>query len=133
MHLKCRQSGYSVPMDTVYQLMKLLDPKGVQSRRRGRLQRRLYTSPGPNFVLHVDSHDKLRPFGITISGCIDGFSRFVIWLEAATTSSDPKVKSSYFIDSVRNKAGCPKRIRNDLGTENTCKYFYGRNIMTKVV
>ena len=32
-------------------------------------------SCGPNYVWHIDGYDKLKPFGIAISGCIDGFSR----------------------------------------------------------
>ncbi|KAJ8318742.1 LOW QUALITY PROTEIN: hypothetical protein KUTeg_003833 [Tegillarca granosa] len=108
MHLKCKHSGFNIPRDTVYFIMKLLDPKGI----------RQYLCPGPNFVWHVDSYDKLKPFGIAINGCIDGYSRCVIWLEAATTNSNPRVIANYYINSVRKKGGCPKRIRSDLGTEN---------------
>jgi len=28
---------------------------------------------GPNYLWHVDGYDKLKPFGMAISGCIDGF------------------------------------------------------------
>ena len=28
---------------------------------------------GPNFIWHVDSYDKLKPFGFPINGCIDGY------------------------------------------------------------
>ncbi|KAH3719823.1 hypothetical protein DPMN_062707 [Dreissena polymorpha] len=98
--------------------MQLLDPQGIQHRRRRRLRRRQYSCPGPNFVWHIDSYDKLKPYGIAINGCIDGYSRCVIWLEAATTNSDPKIVANYFMDSVRKKGGCPKRVRTDLGTEN---------------
>lgn len=119
MHLKCKQAGYNVPRDIVYGLMRLLDPDRMQRRLRGRLRRRQYSCPGPNFVWHIDSYDKLKPFGIAINGCIDGYSRYVVWLEAATTNSDPKVIASYYIQSVKENGGCPKRIRTDLGTENT--------------
>ena len=27
---------------------------------------------GPNFIWHMDGYDKLKPYGITIHGCIDG-------------------------------------------------------------
>ncbi|KAJ8311881.1 hypothetical protein KUTeg_010568 [Tegillarca granosa] len=43
--------------------MKLLDPKGMQNRQRKRLKRRQYSYPGLNFVWHMDSYDKLKPFG----------------------------------------------------------------------
>lgn len=119
MHLKCIQAGCNIPRDTVYHLLSILDHEGVQSRKRHRLKRRAYFSLGPNYVWHVDSYDKLKPYGIAINGCIDGFSRNIIWLEANTTNSDPKVIAYYFITSVKRKGGCPRRIRADLGTENS--------------
>ena len=42
----------------------------------------------------------------------------MIWLEAHTTSSDPKVVANYFIEAVKSKQGCSVRIRADRGTEN---------------
>ena len=71
--------------------MKILDPEGIAARKRHRLRRRQYKSKGPNFVWHIDSYDKLKPYGIAINGCIDGFSINFVWLEASTTNIDPKV------------------------------------------
>ncbi|XP_039665194.1 uncharacterized protein LOC120564368 [Perca fluviatilis] len=118
MHLKCVQAGYVVTQETTRQCLKILDPQGVQLRRRNRLWRRLYQNPGPNFLWHVDSYDKLKPYGICINGSIDGFSRMVIWLHAFSTNNDPKVIAGYFIDEVLSRNGTPTRIRSDLGTEN---------------
>ncbi|CAC5411566.1 unnamed protein product [Mytilus coruscus] len=42
----------------------------------------------------------------------------MVWLEAGTTNNDPKVISNYFIKAVKEKAGCPRRVRSDFGTEN---------------
>ncbi|XP_008282990.1 uncharacterized protein LOC103359432 isoform X2 [Stegastes partitus] len=66
----------------------------------------------------MDSYDKLTPFGIGINGCIDGFSRHVIWMQANFTNSKPEVVAAYFINAVSECGGCPKIIRSDLGTEN---------------
>ena len=118
MHLKCIQSGLVVTQRTVRHLLKILDPQGVQLKQRNRLRRRLYTNPGPNFLWHIDSYDKLKPYGICINGAIDGFSRMVMWLHAYTTNSNPRVISGYFIDEVEGRSGTPTRIRADLGTEN---------------
>ena len=82
MHLKCIQSGYTVTQETVRLLLQIIDPLGVQLRSRGKLRRRIYTNPGPDFMWHIDSYDKLKPYGICINGCIDGYSRYIIWLEA---------------------------------------------------
>lgn len=118
MHLKCIQAGLVVSQSTVRVLLKILDPRGVQLRSRRRLRRRLYRNPGPNFLWHVDSYDKLKPYGVCINGAVDGFSRMIIWLHAYSTSSNPKVIAGYFIDEVDRRGGTPSRIRSDLGTEN---------------
>lgn len=98
-------------------------------------------------------YDKLKPYRICIHGAIDGFSRSIVWLHAATSNNDPAVKASkiqyectnqattlgylsvlsvrikctkklscvtagYYLNAVRTRGGCPKRIRADAGTEN---------------
>lgn len=118
MHLKCIQGGFTATQDTVRQLLYLLDPDGVSVRRRRRLRRRVYFAEGPNAVWHMDGYDKLKPYGITIHGCIDGFSRYIIWLYAYTTNSDPRVIASHYTCAVRQYGGCPSKLRADMGTEN---------------
>ena len=118
MHQKCWLHGIVTDRETVRILLQLLDGEGVDLRSRNRLRRRVYHSCGPNYVWHIDGYDKLKPFGIAISGGIDGFSRMMIWLEAYKTNSDPKIIAGYFMDAVINAGGCPARLRLDLGTEN---------------
>jgi hypothetical protein len=55
--------------------LKTLDPCGVVNRKARLLRRRQYFNRCPNFVIHVDEYDKLKPFGISIHAAIDGFSR----------------------------------------------------------
>ncbi|XP_048045693.1 uncharacterized protein LOC125267783 [Megalobrama amblycephala] len=118
MHQKCWLNGIITDRETVRVLLRLLDGEGVDLRSRNRLRRRVYHNRGPNFVWHIDGYDKLKPFGIGISGCIDGFSRSMMWLEAYKTNSDPRLIAGYFMDAVINAGGCPARVRLDLGTEN---------------
>lgn len=119
MHLRCIQEGLVVTQKIVALILKELDPVGVMYRSRRRLRRRLYANKGPNFVWHVDSYDKLKPYGLAINGAIDGFSRYILWLEVGRTASDPKVVGGYFLNTVKTLGGCPRKIRFDLGTENT--------------
>ena len=51
-------------------------------------------------------------------GCIDGFSRYIVWMEAYTTNNDPRVIADYFVSSAARLGGCPERQRADRGTEN---------------
>ena len=112
-----RISGYQVPRRVVEQLMRELDPEGIEIRRSRRLRRRIYRVPGPNYCWHTDVYDKLKPYGFPIHGCIDGWSRKIIWLRVAQSNNNPLVPGQVYIESVA-KYGCPVKLRTDCGTEN---------------
>ena len=78
MHQKLRQMGVTTDQETVRLTLKALDPEGVICRSRNRLKRRIYISKGPNYMWHIDGYDKLKPFGLAIHGCMDGYSRKII-------------------------------------------------------
>ena len=118
MHAKCKEKGYVIDHETVRLIVKCLDPEGVRCRTKRRLRRREYSNPGPNYLWHIDGYDKLKPYGICIHGCIDGYSRQIIWLEAASSNNNPRLIAGYFINAVSRLQGCPRRVRADLGTEN---------------
>nr|XP_022287022.1 uncharacterized protein LOC111099849 isoform X1 [Crassostrea virginica]XP_022287023.1 uncharacterized protein LOC111099849 isoform X1 [Crassostrea virginica]XP_022287024.1 uncharacterized protein LOC111099849 isoform X1 [Crassostrea virginica]XP_022287436.1 uncharacterized protein LOC111100117 isoform X1 [Crassostrea virginica]XP_022287437.1 uncharacterized protein LOC111100117 isoform X1 [Crassostrea virginica]XP_022287438.1 uncharacterized protein LOC111100117 isoform X1 [Crassostrea virg len=110
--------GYIVRRKLVREIMQTLDPKGISDRKGNKLKRRQYISKGPNWIWHIDQYDKLSPFGIHISGCIDGFSRFVLWCEAGVSNKDPKKIASYFVKALEQAGGYPHIVRGDAGTEN---------------
>lgn len=97
MHLRCIQNNLVVTQEVVAEILRFLDPEGHDLRKRKRLRRRQYLNKGPNFLWHIDSYDKLKPYGICINGCIDGFSRHIVWLRMGPTSNDPKVSYEYKI------------------------------------
>lgn len=117
-HLRCIQQGFTVTQNDIRHLLSILDPHAVELRRRNRLRRRLYSNPGPNFMWHMDSYDKLKPYGVCINGAVDGFSRSIIWLHVYSTSSNPKIIAGYFMSKVEKRGGTAARIRADMGTEN---------------
>lgn len=104
-----RTEGHKVPRRIVEELMRELDPEGCETRRAKRLRRRTYRVPGPNYCWHTDGYDKLKPYGFPIHGCIDGWSRKIIWLHMA--------RASFYLQSVQTY-GCPMKLRSDCGTEN---------------
>ena len=118
MQIKCIKNGLYVSRDTVAEILRCLDPEGVELRRRNRLVRRNYYARGPNYNWHIDSYDKLKPYGLAINGCVDGFSRHIIWMNVSYTNNDPRVVAGYFINSVLKLGGSAKFIRVDPGTEN---------------
>jgi hypothetical protein len=118
MHQKCKVNGLKVKRDDIRLLLQVVDPHGVDIRSRRRLKRRNYWSKGPNFCWHVDSYDKLKKYGLCINGCVDGYSRKIIWLKVGRTNNDPKVIGRYYLDAVNVHGGSPLFMRGDMGTEN---------------
>jgi hypothetical protein len=90
-----------VSRKTVMMALRQIDPVDSMSRKQHKLQRRVYYNKGPNYVWHIDGYDKLKPFGFSVHGCIDGFSRRIIWLEVGTTNNDPGVIAYYYIQSIK--------------------------------
>ncbi|CAD6232719.1 GSCOCG00012228001-RA-CDS, partial [Cotesia congregata] len=110
--------GLKVKRSTVDKILHLADPNAIEERSRRRLIRRKYTVPGPNFLWHIDGYDKLKPFGFAIHGCIDGFSRKVLWLDVATSNNKPEIIAYYYLTTVQKLKLVPTLIRSDYGTEN---------------
>ena len=67
---------------------------------------------------HTNGYDKLKPFGFWVHGCINGFSRRIMWLEVASTNNDPSIVAKYFLDTIKQIKGSPSIVRADYGTEN---------------
>ena len=127
------QSKYDVqvPRLVVQNILREVDPEGSRLRRANRLRRRNYLNPGPNYCWHVDGYDKLKPYEFPIHGCIDGFSRRILWLEIVKSNNDPHVVGKLFIKCVKEMQFCPTLLRTDRGTENgimaTIQCFLRRN------
>lgn len=132
--------GIKTTYATVRQVLKVLDPEGVELRIAHRLRRRQYHVRGPNDVWHIDGNDKLLPYGFAIHGAIDGYSRRVLWLEVGRSNKDPVVTASYYLKCVRELGGTALTIRFDPGTENgltadlqrvlssgDCRVLYGKS------
>ncbi|MEQ2259684.1 hypothetical protein XENORESO_016114 [Xenotaenia resolanae] len=102
----------------VMRLMGELDLSAVENRSRRRFVRRAYHSVGPNEIWHVDGYDKLKPYGIAISGCIDGFSRKIMWLKCGKSNNDPRIIAQDYMQCISEFGDFPMRLRTDCGTEN---------------
>jgi hypothetical protein len=72
-----RQKGLIVKRETVRKLLVELNPDGLKLGKK-RLRKRVYAGNGPKFIWHIDGHDKLKPYGFSIHGCIDGYSKRLI-------------------------------------------------------
>lgn len=110
--------GIRVPRIVIQELLKEMDPDGVASRQAHKLKRRVYSNPGPNFAWHMDGYDKLKTWGFPIHGCIDGYSRRILWLNVSRSNNLPEIPGRYFLDTVKELGGVPVELVSDLGTEN---------------
>ena len=113
-----QRNGIGVPRQVVQKVLKELDPEGTAERRARVLKRRNYCNIGPNYAWHCDGYDKLKPFGFPIHGCIDGWSRKVLWLTVTRSNNSPHNVATYYLDAVQKFGGCPNKLVTDLGTEN---------------
>ncbi|KAG9026602.1 hypothetical protein FS837_004565, partial [Tulasnella sp. UAMH 9824] len=82
----------------------------------GIIKRRVYSVRGANALWHQDGNEKLRPWGFYVHGCIDGYSRLIIYLECCSNKRSATVEQ-LFLDGV-SRWGWPSRVRGDFGKEN---------------
>ena len=80
-------------------ILKEIDPEGTNMKNLRRLRRRKYISEGPIPVGYADVYDKLKPHGFLIHGCIDGYSRRILWLKVTKSNSLAKVPGDYNVDT----------------------------------
>lgn len=110
--------GCRVPWHRVKASMKRVDGAGILARMMqvGFVARRTYCVPAPLSLVHIDTNHKLIRFNVVIFGGIDGFSRRILYLDAAANNK-ASTAFSFFLDGVQ-KHGWPSRVRGDQGVEN---------------
>jgi hypothetical protein len=110
------QKGVKVQRWRLRDSIHRVDEEGVNERRRGRLHRRVYSVPGPNYLWHIDTNHKLVRWRFIIVGGIDGFSRLITFLKC-TDNNNSRTILDCFLSGV-SKYGIPNRVRSDKGLEN---------------
>lgn len=93
-----------------------VDPINRANRWGQRIQRRPYSVPHPNFLWHIDTNMKLKHWRMCIHGCVDGFSRVILYLCVNNNNRATTVLSCFQQATV--EWGHPSRVRGDNGGEN---------------
>ena len=114
---KLHSSGLTADKETIRLTLKSLDPVGADKRKRRKLTHCEYHSFGANHTWHIGGYDKLKSFGISIHGAIDGYSRRILWLKLSS-SNNRKVIANYYLCCIKEQNLIPHVVRGDHGTEN---------------
>ena len=126
LNLKLRtEHGIQVPRKVVYDLLTEIDPEGLQARkidRKEKREKRPFTSKGPLWLISLDGHDKLcgyqnSTFPLGIYGCLDTFSRKVLFLFVCYSNSNPNVVGRYYLNYLNKTKMLSRFLRIDRGSE----------------
>ena len=108
--------GINVQRSRIRESLQRIDGIGRAVRQRYAICRRTYNVSGPNHLWHIDSNHKLISWRFIIHGCIDGYSRAIVYLKCCTDNKAETVLK-YFENGVQ-AFGLPSRVRGDQGMEN---------------
>ena len=97
-----------VPRHLTYDVMAELDPHGLEARnlqKKGRKTKGNFTSEGPLWVVSLDGRDKLCgyqnwTFPLGSYGCIDTFSRKILFLFVCISNSNPLLVGKMYIEHL---------------------------------
>ena len=93
-----------------------IDEEGRIERRSIKHIRGTYDNAGPNDTWHCDGNHKLVKSKMVIHGCIDGFSRKIIYLRITDNNLSQTVADIFIQAAICH--GVPHRVRQDYGGEN---------------
>ncbi|KAG7455518.1 hypothetical protein MATL_G00257570 [Megalops atlanticus] len=115
---RLKSMGIHVQWRRVTASMHQVDSLGILSRLTGLgcIVRRTYSVRGPLSVWHVDTNHKLIRYNIVFFGAVDGHSRKVMFLDAATNNRASTAFAHFRKATERH--GIPSRVRGDQGAEN---------------
>ena len=111
-----RSRGIYVQRWRVRQSIVRVDPINRANRWGERIVRRPYSVPHPNFLWHMDTNMKLRHWRLCIHGCVDGYSRSIIYLRLNNNNRATTVLNCF--QTATRLWGHPSRVRADDGGEN---------------
>ena len=119
------EHNVKVPQHLVYSMLTEMDPEGLEGRAVNKKINRNkvpFSSEGPSWVVSLDGHDKLCgyqcwTFPLCIYGCLDTFSRKILYLFVSHSNSDPMIVGKKYLEYLTEHRIMPRYLRLDKGTE----------------
>eukprot|EP00111_Clytia_hemisphaerica_P020862 TCONS_00061539-protein len=95
---------------------------GQETLKKRKKEKQPFVSEGPGWTYPLDGHDKLMgfqnsTFPVAIYGCLDTFSRKIIFLRVWTSNSDPNLIGRFYMEYLLDSKEIPTYLRVDRGTE----------------
>lgn len=119
------QHNIKVPRHLVYNVLTDMDPEGLEARgvnKKIKKRKVPFSSEGPLWLVSLDGHDKLCgyqnwTFPLCIYGCLDTFSRKILYLFVSHSNSDPMIVGKKYLEYLTEHRIIPRFLRLDKGTE----------------
>ena len=105
-----------VPRAMLRQAIHRVDHINTVYRQSDVIRRRVYTSPHPNAVWHIDGNHKIIRWRLVVHAGVDGFSRLLVYIKCANNNAATTVFDA-FSEGI-SEFGMPTHVRSDHGGEN---------------
>ena len=113
-----RAKGVRIQRRRIREGLLRADPTNTMLRWGVITSRRKYYVPWPNSLWHLDGHHSLIRWKFVVHGCIDGYSRRMMFLKCSHNNLAQTVLD-LFLDCIKHDGDrWPSRIRVDYGVEN---------------
>jgi hypothetical protein len=113
---RMKVTGVAVSHKAVRGLLKDANGGNAGMRRQRAVKRRQYNVPYPMILVHSDGCHHLVKYGIVLHGCIDGYSRKILYMAFANNNRAETVGELHRAMLV--EYGVPTLHRTDHGGEN---------------
>ena len=110
--------GINVQRFRIRESLKRIDGIGRAVRCQYAICRRTYSVRDANHLWHIDSNHKLISWTFVIHGCIDGYSRAIVYLKCCTGNCNKASTVFQYFNQGVQEFRLPSRIRGDQGMKN---------------
>ena len=115
-------NGIKVPREKLRAAIHRVDHTNTISRHSSVIRRRVYTTPHPNAVWHLDGNHKLIRWRLVIHASANGYSRLITYIKCANKNLASTVLGE-FLKGV-SIYGLHCSVRTDCGGENVDVWRY---------